>query len=106
MNNSFTLRVVVIALIIVVALLSYLQYQSMQRETKLYTTLEVLQMHVESLDDLHRIQQIEIDSVKKSLESSPLSEATENISSGIETMLNALESKITAIRNELNKEES
>jgi len=106
MNNTLSLRLVVVALIAAIAFLGYMQYQSMSREAKLYETLQILQLHVESLDDLHRIQQIEIDGIKKDLASSPLSEAGANISSGIENMLNTLESKISAIRDELAKDDS
>jgi hypothetical protein len=106
MNNSVSLRLVLIALIAAIAFLGYLQYQSMTREAKIYETLQIVQLHVESLDDLHRIQQIEIDGIKKEMASSPFSDASDSLSSGIETMLNTIEEKIATIRSELSDNDS
>lgn len=104
MTNQSIQQYVIIALIAAVALLGYLQYGAMQREAKIYETVEILQMHVDSLDGLNHIQQLQIDSIKKDSLSSMVDEAGANLSAGLGKLLESVETQIADIRQQLRQE--
>ncbi len=104
MKNQSLQQLVIIALIVVVGFLGYMQYGAMQREAKIYETVEILQMHVDSLDGLNHIQQLQIDSLKKSTLPSMVDEAGTNLSQGIGKFLETVETQIADIRNQLGQD--
>lgn len=104
MKSSVVQQLVILLLIVAVGFLGYLQYGAMQREAKIYETLEILQLQVDSLDGLNHIHQLQIQSLKKSSLPSMLDEAGENLSEGIGTFLEAVESQISVIRDQLAEE--
>jgi len=101
MNNNAFQHVVTIALIVAVAFLGYLQYGAMQREAKIYETVEILQLQVDSLDGLTHIQQLQLDNLKQSSLPHVVNEAGSNISEGVGSFLEALEEQISDIRESL-----
>ena len=101
MKNQTFQQVVIIALIVAVGFLGYMQYGAMQREAKIYETVEILQMHVDSLDGLNHIQQLQIDSLKKNSIPSMVDEASASLTEGIGKFLESVETQIADIRSQL-----
>jgi hypothetical protein len=104
MNNQSIQQLVIIALIVAVGFLGYLQYGAMQREAKIYETVEILQMHVDSLDGLNHIQQLQIDSLKKNSLPTMMDEASATVSEGLGKFLESVETQIADIRKQLGEE--